>query len=64
MGRKLALAFFEPMEGGLARRVDRGELALKQHVLALAESRQTVGDLVLLPDPRRTSMEAEALLEK
>ena len=63
MGRKLVLAFFEHMEGGLARRVDRITLVLKQHLITLAELLQTVGDIVLPPDPHRTSMEAEVLLE-
>ena len=53
MGRKLAFAIFEHMEGGLVRRVDRGDLVLKQHLLTLAELLQTVGYIVLLPDPRR-----------
>ena len=62
-GRKLVLAFFEQMDNGLVRRVHRGDLVLKHDLLTLAELLQTVREIALAPDPGRTAMEAEVLIE-
>ena len=63
-GRKLAIVFFEDAGGGLVRRVDRETLAMKQHLLTLAELLQTIGGFVAVPpDPERTSANTELLLE-
>ena len=62
-GRKMAVVFFEYMDGGLVRRVNRESLGLQQVLLTLAEILQTIGGIVLPPDLERTAAQAELLLE-
>jgi hypothetical protein len=62
-GRKLVVSFFEDLEGGLVRRVDRTGTSLKLQLLTIAEILQACGEL-LPPDPERSTAAAELLLEK
>ena len=63
LGRKMAIVFFEEADGGLVRRVNRESLAMKQHLLSLAELLQTIGGVEVPADPERTAAATELLLE-
>ena len=63
MGRKLAIVFFEDAPAGMMRRVDRSSGGLKQQLLTLAELLETIGGIVVPPDPERTAAQTEILLE-
>ena len=62
LGRKLAVVFFEALEGDLAQRVDKDTGGMRQVLLSIAEILQALG--VELPaDPARTAADTELLLE-
>ena len=63
VGRKLSLAFFESGEGDLVQRADRSSSGLSQQLLNVAELLQTLGVVVLPPDPDRSSADSELLYE-
>ena len=60
--RKLAVIFFEAIDGGLVRRVLREGTSLQPQLLTIAEILQACG-FVLPVDPLRSSAAAEILLE-
>ena len=63
MGRKVAVVFFETIDGGLVRRVHRDTLTMKQELLSIAEILQTIGGVAIPDDPERTAAHTELLLE-
>ena len=63
LGRKIAMVFFEETDGGMVRRVQRDSSGMQQQLLTLAELLQTLGGIVVPPDPDRTAADLELLLE-
>ena len=63
LGRKMAVVFFEDLDGTLVRRVDREILGMHQKLLSIAEVLQTIGGIAVPPDPARTAAQTEILLE-
>ena len=63
LGRKLAFVFYEDMDGGLARRVNRETMAMKQELLSIAEVLAVLGGVDVPADPERTAAQTELLLE-
>ena len=65
LGRKMAVVFFEglPGPGGLVQRVNRETLGMKQELLSIAETLQTIGGIHIPADPHRTAAPTELLLE-
>ena len=55
MGRKVAVVFFETIDGGLARRATRETLTMKQEMLSIAEILQTIGGVAIPDDLERTA---------
>ena len=53
----------EDADAGMVRRVDRGHVGMTQELLTLAELLQTLGGIVVPPDPARTAAQTELLLE-
>ena len=54
---------FEDADAGMARRVDRGLVGMKQELLTLVELLQTLGGIAVPADPERTAAQTGLLLE-
>ena len=63
MGRKMAVVFFEDLDGGLVKRVNSESSGMQQVLLTIAELLQTVGGIAIPPDPDRAAAQTELLLE-
>ena len=63
LGRKMAVVFFEDYERGQVRRVDRETVGMHQVLLSIAEVLQTIGAIIVPPDPARTAAQTELLYE-
>ena len=64
LGRKVAVVFFETIDGGLVRRVNRDTLTMKQELLPIAEILHTIRGAAIHDDPERTAAHTELILEK
>ena len=66
LGRKMAVVFFEDMDGpgDLVRQVNRESHGLHQVLLTIAEVLQTIGGVDVPADPERTASDTELLYER